>query len=83
MPEGVVDRAEVVDVEHEDGECPVVREATHRLVDIVGEPASVGEAGQRVVERLVREADVEPPLLGDIVAGDDDAADRKLGDAVA
>ena len=49
--------------------------AVERVADAVGEERAVREPGQRVVERLVAELRLEPPALGDVSRGDDDARD--------
>ena len=57
---------------------PVVasRGAGHRLLDPVGEQHPVGQAGERVVERPVRQLPLQPPLLGDVAQGEDEPARR-------
>ena len=64
MPERVVDVLEVVDVEEQHAD-PRVRApgAVERHPETVEEQGPVGEAGQRVVERHVGEADLEALAL--------------------
>ena len=49
--------------------------AHDRVLDAVGEERAVGEPGDRVVERLVRELVLERLALADVAAVQDDAAD--------
>ena len=52
------------------------RDRAHdRVLDAVGEQRAVGEARDRVVERLVRELVLERLALADVAAVEDDAAD--------
>ena len=56
VAEAVVHRLEVVEVDEQHRELPAVAlEPGGRVVDPVAEQRLVGEPGQRVVERLVRE----------------------------
>ena len=61
---GVVDRLEAVEVEEEDGERRrVAAEARERLAEAVDEQGAVGQAGEVVVHRLVREPCLEALAL--------------------
>ena len=74
MSEGVVDPLEPVEVEVQHGEwsAPAGR-LLQRVVQAVGEQRPVGEIGERVVERLVRELVLELLALGDVARVEDDA----------
>ena len=76
MSEGVVDPLEAVEVEVEHGErsAPAGR-LLQRVVQAVGEQRPVGEVGERVVERLMRELVLELLALGDVAGVEDDAGD--------
>ena len=63
VPEGVVDVLEVVEVEEQDDRDPVGGRVLDRAVDLLGEQAAVGEAGQRVVVGLEPELLLEPRQL--------------------
>ena len=64
VPVGVVDRLEVVevDVDHD----RVAGAALERVVDAVHEEQPVGEAGERIVERLVLEVGLQVAQLVDL-----------------
>ena len=53
MAKRVVDLLEAVEVDHDDAEAAVLAEAAHRLLGAHCEEGPVGQAGQRVVQRLV------------------------------
>ena len=42
---------------------------------MVEQERAVGQAGQRVVERLVRDLFLEPPPLGDVACGEHESSD--------
>ena len=80
VAEAVVDRLEVVEVDEQDRELAAVAlEPRRGVVDAVAEQRLVGEPGQRVVERLVRELVLQPAVFGDVAeaphAPDDFAVD--------
>ena len=76
MSEGVVDPLEPVEVEVQHGEgSPPAGRLLQRVVQAVGEQRPVGEIGERVVERLVRELVLELLALGDVARVEDDAGD--------
>ena len=75
VAERVVDRLEVVEVheQHRNG-IAAARLALERVLDAVLEQRAVGEAGDGVVERLVRELLLERLPLGDVADVEHDAA---------
>jgi hypothetical protein len=73
VAERVVDDLEAVQVEAEHGEAPA---APERFVQPLAEQRSVGQAGQRVVVRHVRDARLGAAALGDVLEGEDAAAIR-------
>ena len=76
VAEAVVDGLEVVEVDEQHGELAAVAlEPRRRVVDAVAEQRLVGEAGQRVVERLVGQLVLEPAVLGDVAEAPDPADD--------
>ena len=75
VAEAVVDGLEVVEVDEQHaGRPPVPR--IDRLVDQLGEHRAVGEAGERVVERLVAEVVLELLADGDVTGVEHDALRR-------
>jgi hypothetical protein len=77
VPQRVVDRLEVVEVEQEHGDLGLVlARAGQRVRDAVAEEGAVREAGQRVVQRLPRQLRLEALALRD-VAGDPLHADDR------
>ena len=68
MAEAVVDRLEVVEVDEEDGaEVAGPAAAVEGVLDPVAEQAAVGEAGERIVERLVAELLLAALELADLL----------------
>ena len=53
-----------------------VTAAAERVLNAISEQRPVGEIGDRVVERLVRELCFELLALGDVAKVDDDATDE-------
>ena len=83
VPEAVVDRLEVVEVEEHDGDALVLApRAGDRVPDALGEERPVGEPGDRVVEGLMRELFLERLALADVAAVEDDAADVLVAEQV-
>ncbi len=83
MSEAVVDRFEVVEVEEQQGRLPAGDpDAGEFALEIVLEPAAVGEAGQRVVVRRVQELSLEPLLLTDVARHGREELDRPVGPAM-
>ena len=87
VAEAVVDGLEVVEVDEQHRELAAVAlEPGRGVVDAVAEQRLVGEPGQRVVERLVRELVLEPAMLGDVAEAPhapDDLAVDALREGVA
>ena len=73
VTEAVVDRLEVVEVDEQHAVATGAPRAGHRVAEPVAEQGSVGQAGQRVVERLVGQLLLELVPLGDVVTGDHEA----------
>jgi len=74
MPAGVVDDLEAVEIEVTQHVCRLAAPRdVGRFVEPTLEFASVHEAGQRVVCRLVRHLPVQAAQLGDVVHEDDGA----------
>ena len=73
VPQGVVDRLEVVEVEEQDrdreGGAQLARQ---RVFDAVAEQRAVGQLGQRIVEGPVAQLLLERAALADIAERDDD-----------
>jgi hypothetical protein len=78
LAERLVDAAEAVEVDEQQHHVPgLPLGARERVPQAVGEERAVGEVGERVVQRLVREARLEPLLLGDVLHHADEP--RPLG----
>ena len=76
VAEAVVDRLEVVEVdEHDRDQRAAADGRTEGVRDAVGEERAVGEVGDRIVERLMRELVLEGLALADVAAVEDDPAD--------
>ena len=76
VPEAVVDRLEVVEVEEDHGEpAPLAPAAGDRVAHALGEQRAVGEPRHAVVEGLVGELLLEHLALADVAAVEHDAAD--------
>ena len=70
-----VDRAEVVEVEEEDGHRAAVPAGRHQgVLQAVEEEGAIGEARQRVVERVVPELLLQALALGDVAGVEHEAA---------
>ena len=83
MAEAVVHGLEVVEVDEEDGEEVLpAHAALERVADPVREEGAVREAGQRVVEGLVRELLLELPAVGHVAGGDHHARDVRVVEEV-
>ena len=77
VTELVVDRLEPVEVDVGDHQrTPAAVEPRHRVRQTVAQQHPVGDAGERVVQRSVREVE----LLGGVDAVDDDAAHARILD---
>ncbi len=83
VPQAVVDRLEVVEVdeEHRDEPGRAARQL-ERVLHPVDEEQAVREPGERVVERLVGELLLERAPLRDIARGDDHPRDVRVVDQV-
>ena len=76
VSEAVVHRLEVVQVDEEHGEEVLTpRSSLDGVRDSLGEERAVGETRERIVERLIRELNLERPALSDIARGENDTAD--------
>ena len=79
VAERVVDRLEVVEVEHADGdEVALAGGAVQGVLDAVVEERAVRQLGERVVEGAVAQLGLGGLALGDVAAGEDDAADVRV-----
>ena len=79
VPEAVVDRLEVVEVDEDDGDRETAAlHAGERVLNAVGEERAIRKTRDRVVERLMRQLVLERLLLADVAAVEDDAADVLL-----
>ncbi len=73
---GVVDHLEVVEVDEQHADDAALAPGPgHRTADPLLEQHPVGQAGQRVVERAVRQLLFEPAAFGDVAQRDHDAPD--------
>ena len=76
VAERVVDDLEVVEVDEDDPDAArLAAAARDRVADALDEQRAVGQAGDRVVERLVGELALEGLALADVARVEDDAAD--------
>ena len=76
VADGVVDRLEVIDVEHHDRMAlAAVQGAIERVLGPVLKQGRVGEVGEAVMERLVLQLPLQPLALGDVAAVDHDRRD--------
>ena len=74
MAQRVVDVLEVVEVEQVGGHDLAALDARQRLLQALVEQHAVGQAGQRVVQRHVRDLGLRAALLGDVLVRGDGAA---------
>ena len=74
MAERIVDALELVDVDVEDRERPALAQAPRASLQIAAQQHAVGQVGQRVVMRHMRDALVGADALGDVLVGRDPAA---------
>ena len=75
MAERVVDRLELVEVEHEDREAfALARQPCQRLVHLLAEQRAIGEIGQRIMSCHMRDARFRALTLGDVLMRRDPAA---------
>ena len=74
MAQRVVDVLEVVEIEQMDGHHVAALDARQRLFEPLVEQHAVGKAGERVVQRHVRDLGLRAALLGDVHVGRDEAA---------
>ena len=76
VPEAVVDRLEVVDVEEEHRDrLRLAASPLERVLDAIGKERTVGQAGKRIVKGLELELLLERGAAGDVVNREDDSAD--------
>ena len=74
MAERVVDALEAVEIEIEHRELVAAADAGQRLGEPLAEQHAVGQIGQRVVARHMRDLLLGALALGDVVVGGDPAA---------
>ena len=74
VAERVVDVLEMVEVEKMHGHHLATLDARQRLLELLVEQHAVGQAGERVVQRHVRDFLFRPAALGDVHIGCDEAA---------
>ena len=74
MAERVVDALEVVEVEIEHRKLAAAPDAGQRLGQPLAKQQAVGQVGERVVARHVRDLLLGAPALGDVLVGRDPAA---------
>ena len=69
VPQAVVDRLEVVEIQEQDGQRRLAQPAgaIERVLDPIGEERPVGEPGQRIVQRLVAQLCLELLAGRDVV----------------
>ena len=77
VSQGVVHHLEPIEIEEQSGELEggAALEARHRGAQAVHEQRAVRQAGEGVMERVVKEAFLRPPPLGDVRADRGHAAD--------
>ena len=79
VPEGVVDRLEVVEVEEQDSDRLVgAPQLVERHLQAIHEEVPVGQPGQLVVRRLIAEQLAGDVLVGDVLHDAADADDRAV-----
>ena len=74
MAQRIVDVLEEIEVEQMHGHDVVAFDARQRQLQPLVEQHAVGQAGQRVVQRHVRDLGLRAALLGDVLMGGDRAA---------
>ena len=67
VPQRVVDRLEMIEVEAEHGKALAARQAQQRLLELIVKQRAVGKARQRVVARQMRDLLLLPAALGDVL----------------
>ena len=79
VPEAVVHGLELVEVDEQHGHATRASfGAGERVVEAIREEGLVGEVGERVVERLVRQRDLQPDPLGDVAQAPDASDDLSV-----
>ena len=74
MTESVVDLLEAVEIEHQDRQAaPALTHGRQRLLEPLTQERPVGQVGQNVVMRQVRDPRLGPPALGDVLVRADQA----------
>ena len=76
MPESVVDRLEVVEVEQVHGHHIAAPHAGECVLEPLVEQHTVGQIGQRIVQRHVHDLGLGAALVGDVLVRDDACAVR-------
>src|SRR6266567_2033970 len=75
VAQAVVDELEIVEVEEDHGDIGVAASSgVHRNLEPVVEEHAIGQAGERVVERLVGKAVFQLLALGDVADVEKEAA---------
>ena len=70
----VVDVLEVIEIEQMDGHHVAALDARQRLLELLVEQHAVGKAGERIVQRHVRDLRLRTAPFGDVHVGGDEAA---------
>ena len=76
MAQRIVDVLEEIEIEQMDGNDVAALDAGQRVLQPLVEQHAVGQAGQRIVQRHVRDLGLGAALLGDVVVRGDRAAVR-------
>ena len=74
MSERVIDAFEMVEIEVEKSKLVAAMDAGERLAEPLVEQHAVGQVGERIVPRHVRDLDLGAPALGDVLMGRDPSA---------
>ena len=81
MAERVVDVLEAVEVEAEHGQALALLQAVERPLQPLLQQHAVGQLGQNVVMRHVRDARLDAPVLGHVLVRREPAPVRASADA--
>ena len=84
MAEAVVDGLEVIQIDEQQGNSVVFAFGTlEPLFDPIAEQHAIGQVGQRIVERLVRELILEAFAVADVAGGEHQSADVDVVEQIA